>query len=169
MQEVEGEKFALEALAASDSWDAGAGRVFTFPPLSAHRHPWGPFPTEQVLSGRSRELGASAGPTTPSAAGDAGGNSGVERGNQGPKPNQPYACVGQAGCRIQGCRSLRVTHRSLSCLAFPGREQIPLCFLQLGDAWAKGPCPTEEQGCGGIPGCVPLAIMQTEPCPEPGA
>lgn len=38
MQEAEWEEFALEAFATSDSWDAGAGRVFTFPPLSAHRH-----------------------------------------------------------------------------------------------------------------------------------
>lgn len=52
MQEAEWEEFALEAFATSDSWDAGAGRVFTFPPLSAL---WGPFPAEQVLlGGRSR-------------------------------------------------------------------------------------------------------------------
>lgn len=51
MWEAEREEFALEALATSDSWDAGAGRVFTFPPLSAHRHQWGPLPAEQVLGG----------------------------------------------------------------------------------------------------------------------
>lgn len=55
MWEAEREEFALEALATSDSWDAGAGRVFTFPPLSAHRHQWGPLPAEQVLGGGSRE------------------------------------------------------------------------------------------------------------------
>lgn len=60
MQEAEWEEFALEAFAASDSWDAGAGRVFTFPPLSAL---WGPFPAEQVLlAGEKQELGASADP-----------------------------------------------------------------------------------------------------------
>lgn len=58
MWEAAGEEFALEALATSDSWDARAGRVFTFPPLSAHRHPWGPFPAEQVLRGQGRERAA---------------------------------------------------------------------------------------------------------------
>ena len=89
MQEAEGEEFALEALATSDSWDAGAGRVFTFPPLSVHRHPWGPFPAEQVLGGRGRsgELGASASPAPSSVAGVTCRNRDVGWGSHGPKPN----------------------------------------------------------------------------------
>lgn len=87
MWELEREEFALEALATSDSWDARAGRVFTFPPLSAPRHSWGPFPAEQVLCGGSGELGASAGPAASSAAGDARGDRDIVWGSHGPKPN----------------------------------------------------------------------------------
>lgn len=62
MQEAEWEEFALEAFAASDSWDARAGRVFTFPPLSAHRHCGAPFLLNRFSWAREKqELGASAG------------------------------------------------------------------------------------------------------------
>lgn len=104
MWELE-EEFALEALAASDSWDARAGRVFTFPPLSALWHPWGLFPAEQVLGGGSGELGASAGPTASSAAGDACGDRDVGWGSHGPKPNQPCVCVGLEGWGLPGAHS----------------------------------------------------------------
>lgn len=78
--ETEGKEFALEALATSDSWDARAGRVFTFPPLSAHKHPWGPFPAEQVLGGGGgiREVGAG---TDPVPSWVTCGNRDTERGN----------------------------------------------------------------------------------------
>lgn len=63
MREAEQEEFALEAFATSDSWDARAGRVFTFPPLSAHRRCGAPFLLNRFSSaGEKQELGASADP-----------------------------------------------------------------------------------------------------------
>lgn len=97
--ESKGEEFALEALATSDSWDAGAGRVFTFPSLSALRHPWGPFPAEQVLGGGSGDLGASAGPA-PSLPGDACRDRDVGWGSHGPKPHRPYVLRGAGGSPV---------------------------------------------------------------------
>lgn len=75
MQEAEREEFALEAFATSDSWDAGAGRVFTFPPLSAQRHCGAPFLLNRFsLEGEKQEPGASADPAESLAARAAGGD-----------------------------------------------------------------------------------------------
>lgn len=174
MQGAEREEFALEAFATSDSWDARAGRVFTFPPLSAHRRCGAPFLLNRFsLDGEKQELDASADPAQ-SLAARVACEDGSGMGQPCAKALLNFCLPGVSGLGTPRVHStsppvyapLWTPHlgvcvtqshpSSCSCscgLALPVRVSIPLCSLHLGATRARGSCG--GAGAHGLPRCVP--------------